>query len=84
MKYNTLIEGSIIENNQLIKPFMDFNKKLGLNHVVIEPDSEVFCPRARRRGCIETMISSTSIIKQLKEKYKDFSRNDKEYEQHRI
>lgn len=82
MKYNTLIEGSIIVNNQLVKPFMDFNKKLGLNHVIIEPDSDVFCPTCKRKGCIETMISSSSIIKQLTEKYKDLSEISKNYEEH--
>ena len=82
MKYNTLIEGSIIVNNQLIKPFMDFNKKLGLNHVIIEPDSDVFCPTCKRKGCIETMISSSSIIKQLTEKYKDSPEISKNYEEH--
>ncbi len=82
MKYNTLIEGSIIVNNQLVKPFMDFNKKLGLNHVIIEPDSDVFCPMCKRKGCIETMISSSSIIKQLTEKYKDLSEISKNYEEH--
>ncbi len=81
MKYNTLIEGSIIVNNQLVKPFMDFNKKLGLNHVIIEPDSEVFCPTCKRKGCIETMISSSSIIKQLTEKYKDLPEISKNYEE---
>ena len=82
MKYNTLIEGSIIVNNQLVKPFMDFNKKLGLNHVIIEPDSDVFCPTCKRKGCIETMISSSSIIKQLTEKYKDLPEISKNYEEH--
>ena len=82
MKYNTLIEGSIIVNNQLVKPFMDFNKKLGLNHVIIEPDSDVFCPTCKRKGCIETMISSSSIIKQLTEKYKDSPEISKNYEEH--
>lgn len=82
MKYNTLIEGSIIVNNQLVKPFMDFNKKLGLNHVIIEPDSDVFCPTCKRKGCIETMISSSSIIKQLTEKYKDLPEISKIYEEH--
>ena len=82
MKYNTLIEGSIIVNNQLVKPFMDFNKKLGLNHVIIEPDSDVFCPTCKRKGCIETMISSSSIIKQLTEKYKDLSEISKNYKEH--
>lgn len=82
MKYNTLIEGSIIVNNQLVKPFMDFNKKLGLNHVIIEPDSDVFCPTCKRKGCIETMISSSSIIKQLKEKYKDSPEISNNYEEH--
>lgn len=82
MKYNTLIEGSIIVNNQLVKPFMDFNKKLGLNHVIIEPDSDVFCPTCKRKGCIETMISSSSIIKQLTEKYKTSPEISKNYEEH--
>ena len=82
MKYNTLIEGSIIVNNQLVKPFMDFNKKLGLNHVIIEPDSDVFCPTCKRKGCIETMISSSSIIKQLTEKYKDSPEISKNYKEH--
>lgn len=82
MKYNTLIEGSIIVNNQLVKPFMDFNKKLGLNHVIIEPDSDVFCPTCKRKGCIETMISSSSIIKQLTEKYKNLPEISKNYEEH--
>lgn len=82
MKYNILIEGSIIVNNQLVKPFMDFNKKLGLNHVIIEPDSDVFCPTCKRKGCIETMISSSSIIKQLTEKYKDLPEISKNYEEH--
>ena len=82
MKYNTLIEGSIIVNNQLVKPFMDFNKKLGLNHVIIEPDSDVFCSTCKRKGCIETMISSSSIIKQLKEKYKDSPEISNNYEEH--
>ena len=82
MKYNTLIEGSIIVNNQLVKPFMDFNKKLGLNHVIIEPESDVFCPTCKRKGCIETMISSSSIIKQLIEKYKDSPEISKNYEEH--
>lgn len=82
MKYNTLIEGSIIVNNQLVKPFIDFNKKLGLNHVIIEPDSDVFCPTCKRKGCIETMISSSSIIKQLTEKYKDLPEISKNYEEH--
>lgn len=82
MKYNTLIEGNIIVNNQLVKPFMDFNKKLGLNHVIIEPDSDVFCPTCKRKGCIETMISSSSIIKQLTEKYKDLPEISKNYEEH--
>lgn len=82
MKYNTLIEGSIIVNNQLVKPFMDFNKKLGLNHVIIESDSDVFCPTCKRKGCIETMISSSSIIKQLTEKYKTSPEISKNYEEH--
>lgn len=80
MKYNTLIEGSIIVGNQLIKPFMDFNKKLGLNHVIIEPDSDMFCPTCKRKGCIETMISSSSIVKQLKEKYKNSPEIAENYE----
>lgn len=70
MKYDNLIAGSIIENNQLIRPVIDFNNKLGLNHVVIEPNSEIFCDTCKRRGCIETMISCSSIMGQLKEKYK--------------
>lgn len=80
MKYDTLIEGSIIVDNQLIKPFMDFNKKLGLNHVIIEPESDVFCPTCKRKGCIETMISSSSIVKQLKEKYKEYPEISEKYE----
>ena len=79
MKYNNLIDGSIIENNQLIRPVIDFNNKLGLNHVVIEPNSEQFCDTCKRRGCIETMISRTRIIGQLKEKYQAFPEVIKEY-----
>ena len=82
MKYDSLIDGSTIENNQLVKSVIDFNNKLGLNHVVIEPNSEQFCDTCKRRGCIETMISSTSIIGQLKEKYKSFPEVVKEYESH--
>lgn len=70
MKYNNLIDGSIIIENRLIRPVIDINKKLGLNHVIIEPESEIFCDTCKRKGCIETMISSSSIVKQLKEKYK--------------
>ncbi|MCF2624683.1 ROK family protein [Fusobacterium perfoetens] len=82
MKYNTLIDGSIIVNNQLVNPFMDFNKKLGLNHVIIEPDSDVFCDTCKRKGCIETMISSSSIIKQLKDKYREYPEIIKNYDTH--
>lgn len=80
MKYDNLINGSIIENNQLIRPVIDFNNKLGLNHVIIEPNSDIFCDTCKRRGCIETMISSKSIIGQLKEKYKNYEEVVAEYE----
>ena len=61
---------------------MDFNKKLGLNHVIIEPDSDVFCDTCKRKGCIETMISSSSIIKQLKDKYREYPEIIKNYDTH--
>lgn len=80
MKYDNLIDGSIIENNQLTRPMINLNNKLGINHVIIEPNSEKFCPTCKRRGCIETMISCSSIIGELKEKYKNLPDVVNEYD----
>ena len=80
MKYDDHINGTIIESNQLIRPVIDFNNQLGLNHVIIEPNSEIFCTTCKRRGCIETMISGKSIVGQLKEKYREYPEIVEEYD----
>lgn len=65
IKYGETRGSSTIINNKLINPVIPYHRSIGVKHIIVEPNSEIYCDICRKRGCLETMIAPKYLYKEI-------------------
>lgn len=70
IKYSDYRGVATIINNALLRPVIPHNRSIGIKHIILDPDSKIFCDVCKKRGCLETLIAPKYLYNILLENYK--------------